>query len=91
MRRALPWIGLLLLAACFVWLIQEPPPSSHRATAPRKPLVQAEKKPGRPDPGHGGQDSGAMWPKSRKKTLPDAALRTELLCGRRIYHRPDPG
>jgi len=81
MRRALPWIGLLLLAACFVWLIQEPPPSSHRATAPRKPLVQAEKKLVVVlDPGHGGQDSGAMCGEVLEKDLTlDVALRTELL------------
>jgi N-acetylmuramoyl-L-alanine amidase len=81
MRRAVPWIGLLLLAACFVWLIQEPPPSSYRATAPRRPLVQPEKKLVVVlDPGHGGQDSGALCGDVLEKDLTlDVALRTELL------------
>lgn len=81
MRRALSWIGLLLLAACFVWLIQEPRPSSQLATAPRKPLVQVEKKLVVVlDPGHGGQDSGAMFGDVLEKDLTlDVALRTELL------------
>jgi len=81
MRRSLPWLGLLLLAACFGWLIQQPRPSPHPASAPRKPLVLTEKKfVVVLDPGHGGQDSGAMCGEILEKDLTlDVALRAELL------------
>jgi N-acetylmuramoyl-L-alanine amidase len=76
-----PWLGLLLLAACFVWLIQEPQPSLRISTAPRKPVVRAEKKMAVVlDPGHGGQDSGAMCGEMLEKDLTlDVALRSERL------------
>src|SRR5689334_7689399 len=81
MRRALPWLGLLLLAVSFLWLIPEPQPSLRGPTAPRKPLVQVEKKLVVVlDPGHGGQDSGAMCGELLEKDLAlDVALRAQLL------------
>ena len=81
MRRALPWIGLLLLAISFVWLIHLPPPSD-RVTAPR---FHPRPHPERPllvvlDPGHGGDDSGAMCGEVMEKDLAlDVAHRAELL------------
>jgi len=81
-RSALSWLGLLLLAICFVWLVQQPRPAPRRTTAPRKkPLVQAEKKLVIVlDPGHGGQDSGAMCGNVLEKDLTlDVARRAEPL------------
>jgi N-acetylmuramoyl-L-alanine amidase len=80
MRRALPWLGLLLLAISFVWFVRLPTPL-HPAGAPRKPAARGEQ----PlvvvlDPGHGGQDSGAMCGTVTEKDLTlDVALRAELL------------
>jgi N-acetylmuramoyl-L-alanine amidase len=80
MRRAIPWLGLFLLAISFVWFIRlSTPPSLPTAgqkpaacTAP--PLVVVL------DPGHGGQDSGAMCGTVLEKDLTlDVALRAELL------------
>lgn len=81
MRRALPWFGLLLLATCLLWLIQLPEPAPPRATTPRKPLIGTEKKVVVVlDPGHGGQDSGAMCGDVLEKDLAlDVAIRAELL------------
>lgn len=81
MRRALPWLGLLLLALSFVWLVRQPWPAYLTSTAPRKPLQKVE----HPlvvvlDAGHGGEDSGAMSGAVMEKDLTlDVALRTELL------------
>ena len=81
MRRAIPWLGLLLLAISFVWFVQ--------LSVPRHPAVTEQNPhPGRAeqplvvvlDPGHGGQDSGAMCGTVLEKDLTlDVALRTELL------------
>ena len=80
MRRAIPWLGLLLLAISFVWFVQlsapPPPPTAQRKPAARgeQPLVVVL------DPGHGGQDSGAMCGSVLEKDLTlDVALRAELL------------
>jgi N-acetylmuramoyl-L-alanine amidase len=80
MRRAISWFGLLLLATSFVWFV--------RLTAPRPPST-AERKPALRgegplvvvlDPGHGGQDSGAMSGTMLEKDLSlDVALRAERL------------
>jgi N-acetylmuramoyl-L-alanine amidase len=81
MRRALPWFGLLLLAICFLWLIEQPRPLPRGATAPRRPLIAPGKKVVVVlDPGHGGQDSGAICGDVFEKDLTlDVALRAELL------------
>ena len=81
MRRAVSWLGLLLLAVSFIWLIHLPIPSPSHATAPRRPLVGTEKKLVVVlDPGHGGQDSGAICGSVAEKDLTlDVALRAELL------------
>lgn len=81
MRRAIPWLGLFLLAISFVWLVQQsvpphPPTAAQPKTAARRvqPLVVVL------DPGHGGQDSGAMCGTVLEKDLTlDVALRAELL------------
>ena len=80
MRRAIPWLGLLLLAISFAWFVQRPapllPPTTERKPAARgeQPLVVVL------DPGHGGQDSGAMCGTVLEKNLTlDVALRAELL------------
>ena len=80
MRRVIPWLGLLLLAISFVWLIQLPAPLRPSAVK-KKPAVRGEQ----PlvvvlDPGHGGQDSGAMCGTVLEKDLAlDVALRAEVL------------
>ena len=80
MRRALPWLGLVLLAISFIWFVRLLAPP-HPPTAQRKPVVYREQ----PlvvvlDPGHGGQDSGAMCGSLLVKDLTlDVALRAELL------------
>jgi N-acetylmuramoyl-L-alanine amidase len=80
MRRWLPWLGLLLIVAPFAWLVHSPS-LSNRATSPRKPLIPAP----HPmvvvlDPGHGGDDSGAMCGTVMEKDLTlDVAQRAELL------------
>jgi N-acetylmuramoyl-L-alanine amidase len=82
MRRALPWLGLLLLITSFFFLLRLPVSQPiHRAVGPRKPIGKTEQ----PlvvvlDPGHGGDDSGAMCGNVMEKDLAlDVALRTELL------------
>jgi len=80
MRRAIPWLGLLLLAISFVWLVQL---SVSRRPLPvkKKPTIRGES----PlvvvlDPGHGGQDSGATCGTVLEKDLAlDVARRAELL------------
>ncbi|MGH8091852.1 MAG: N-acetylmuramoyl-L-alanine amidase family protein [Chthoniobacterales bacterium] len=78
MRRVVPWLGLFLLAVSFVWFIR----------LPTQPAVTLRKPPVRPeksfvvvlDPGHGGQDSGAMCGTMLEKDLTlDIALRAALL------------
>lgn len=80
MRRAIPWLGFLLLTISFVWFLRltppPPPPGGEPKTAVRgeSPLVVVL------DPGHGGQDSGAMCGTVLEKDLTlDVALRAELL------------
>ena len=80
MRRAIPWLGLLLLAISFTWFVQlsvPPPPTGaeHQPVARgAQPLAVVL------DPGHGGQDSGAMCGTVLEKDLTlDVARRTERL------------
>jgi N-acetylmuramoyl-L-alanine amidase len=80
MRRVILWLGLILLTISFVWFVRLPVPM-HPALAPKPPRARGE----RPlvvvlDPGHGGQDSGAMCGTVMEKDLTlDVALRAELL------------
>jgi N-acetylmuramoyl-L-alanine amidase len=60
LRTALSWLGLLTMALCLVWLesiprVERPVQAKLQGTAPHElfPVVVL-------DPGHGGQDSGAM-------------------------------
>jgi N-acetylmuramoyl-L-alanine amidase len=80
MRRAVPWLGFLLLAISFVWFLrlQGGGPtggeSSAQLAGKKERLVVVL------DPGHGGDDSGAMCGAVMEKDLTlDVALRTELL------------
>jgi N-acetylmuramoyl-L-alanine amidase len=81
MRRAIPWLGLLLLAISFIWFVRLPAhaPPVARSTQPsprngeRTLLVVL-------DPGHGGGDSGAICGTVLEKDLAlDVALQAELL------------
>ncbi len=80
MRRAIPWLGLLLLTISFVCFVQLSAPPSPLA-GERKPAQRHEQ----PlvvvlDPGHGGQDSGAICGTVLEKDLSlDVALRAESL------------
>ena len=82
MRRAVPWIGLFLLAISFVWFLRLPgrlptgAASSTQSSEKKERLVVVL------DPGHGGGDSGAMCGAVMEKDLTlDVALRAELLLG----------
>jgi N-acetylmuramoyl-L-alanine amidase len=84
LRRVLPWIGLVLLAVSFVCFVLFPAWAPEQFAQPRPP------RPADPeplvvvlDPGHGGQDSGAMCGTVLEKDLTlDVALRTETLLRR---------
>ena len=80
MRRAIPWLGLFLLAISFGWFVRLSAPVVP-SKAERKPAVRgAEPLVVVLDPGHGGQDSGAMCGAVLEKDLTlDVALRAELL------------
>src|SRR6266700_3120282 len=78
LRTVLSWTGLLVMAICLVWL--ESLPRIERPVQPRAarvaglfPLVVL-------DPGHGGQDSGAMCGGVMEKDLTlDVAHRVDRL------------
>lgn len=80
MRRAVPWLGFLVLAISFVWFLGLP-------ASPRRDSENAAQAAGKKerlvvvlDPGHGGDDSGAMCGAVMEKDLTlDVALRAELL------------
>ena len=64
-RNVVAWLGLLLMAASFAWLQFTSPPEiaqAARATGQAFPVVVV-------DPGHGGQDSGAMCGNVLEKDL----------------------
>ena len=70
------------MAISFVWLVRPPPaPPRPHAIAPRKPLLPAKHSLVVVlDPGHGGDDSGAMCGNLMEKELAlDVAQRAELL------------
>lgn len=76
MQSAPAWVGLLVIAVCLVWLesiprIERPVQTEKTAPAEVFPLVVL-------DPGHGGQDSGAMCAGILEKDLTlDVAQRVE--------------
>lgn len=80
MRRALSWLGLILLGISFVWFVCLPVPM-HPVYTPRKPAPGGERLPVVVlDAGHGGRDSGAMCGLVMEKDLTlDVAQRAELL------------
>ncbi len=80
MRRAVRWLGFLLLTVSFVWFVRLPVPM-HPATEPRQPLIRGEQSfLVVLDPGHGGEDSGAFCGAVMEKDLTlDVALRAEML------------
>jgi N-acetylmuramoyl-L-alanine amidase len=80
MRRAIAWVGLLLLASSFIWFVLLPMPM-HSVSAPPGRLFHGEALPVVVlDAGHGGRDSGAMCGLVMEKDLTlDVALRAELL------------
>lgn len=80
MRRALPWLGLLLLAICFVWFIHFPAPVPS-SSVENRPTLRGNALPVIVlDAGHGGRDSGAMFGDIMEKDLTlDVAERAELL------------
>ncbi len=80
MRRAIPWLGLLLLAISFAWFVQLSAPRRPSAVQ-RQPVVRAAQTLVVVlDPGHGGQDSGAICGAVLEKDLTlDVALRAEML------------
>ena len=81
MRRTVPWFGLFLLASAFVWFVLIPPEKEVAVKQPIHRPAFAE-----PfsivvfDPGHGGQDSGAICGNVLEKDLAlDVGRRAEQL------------
>jgi N-acetylmuramoyl-L-alanine amidase len=80
MRRAIPWLGLLLLAVSFVWFLRLPGPTPPVASSPQPPPRNERTLLVVLDPGHGGDDSGAICGTVLEKDLAlDVALQAELL------------
>jgi N-acetylmuramoyl-L-alanine amidase len=81
MRNAVAWLGLLLLVSSFVWMELVPKPEAATATAlVRPPSARAPFAVVVLDPGHGGQDSGAMCAGVLEKDLTlDIARRVDRL------------
>lgn len=85
MRRLLPWLGLILLALSFAWLVYSPSSSPReQVLAPsRTPSARATELPATVvvlDPGHGGEDSGAICGAVMEKDLTlDVAKRASRL------------
>ncbi|MEO8440194.1 MAG: N-acetylmuramoyl-L-alanine amidase [Spartobacteria bacterium] len=80
MRRALPWLGLLLLAISFVWFVLLPVPL-HPVRKEQEPTQRGQALPVIVlDAGHGGHDSGALCGLVMEKDLSlDVAQRAELI------------
>ena len=79
MKNIVAWLGLLLMVASFTWWqvlsIPPPPATSTRHTAAPTPFTLVVL-----DPGHGGQDSGAMCGAIYEKDLTfDIAQRVDRL------------
>lgn len=80
MRRAVPWLGFLLLAISFVWFLRLPGSRPQDAESATQPAGKKDRFVVVLDPGHGGDDSGAMCGAVMEKDLTlDVALRAELL------------
>jgi N-acetylmuramoyl-L-alanine amidase len=81
MRRTVPWFGLFLLAASFAWFVLIPP---EKEVAVKQPIHRHAFEEPFPivvfDPGHGGQDSGAICGNVLEKDLTlDVGRRAEQL------------
>lgn len=78
MKDVVAWLGLLLMLASFIWwqILSTPrPPTSTRRTSAAAPFTLVVL-----DPGHGGQDSGAMCGAIAEKDLTlDIAQRVDRL------------
>ncbi|HEX4665161.1 MAG TPA: N-acetylmuramoyl-L-alanine amidase [Chthoniobacterales bacterium] len=80
MRRAIPWLGLLLLAISFAWFVRPPGPTAPVARSASPPPRGERSLLVVLDPGHGGDDSGAICGTVLEKDLAlDVALQAELL------------
>ncbi|HEY6111160.1 MAG TPA: N-acetylmuramoyl-L-alanine amidase [Chthoniobacterales bacterium] len=79
-RIALAWAGLLLMIASFAWWQGTSKPGPPIATTPRAPAKAQPFPVVVLDPGHGGQDSGAMFAGVLEKDLTlDIAQRVDRL------------
>ncbi|HEY1581712.1 MAG TPA: N-acetylmuramoyl-L-alanine amidase, partial [Chthoniobacterales bacterium] len=80
MRRVIRWLGLLLLTISFVWLVRFPAPTRPASTPRARQSHDESSLLVVLDPGHGGEDSGAICGTVLEKDLAlDVALRTDLL------------
>ncbi|MEP6709625.1 MAG: N-acetylmuramoyl-L-alanine amidase [Verrucomicrobiota bacterium] len=81
MRRTVPWFGLFLLAASFVWFVLIPPEKEVAVKQPiHRPAFEEPFSIVVFDPGHGGQDSGAICGNVLEKDLAlDVGRRAEQL------------
>ncbi|HEY8650668.1 MAG TPA: N-acetylmuramoyl-L-alanine amidase, partial [Chthoniobacterales bacterium] len=81
MRRTVPWFGLFLLAASFVWFVLMPPEKKVAVKQPiHRPAFEEPFSIVVFDPGHGGQDSGAICGNVMEKDLTlDVGRRAEQL------------
>ncbi|PYL63500.1 MAG: hypothetical protein DMF25_10495, partial [Verrucomicrobia bacterium] len=78
MRNTAAWLGLLLMVASFAWMqwtSKPEPATSAQGPAPHEPFTVVVL-----DPGHGGQDSGAMCGGMLEKDITlDVAQRVDRL------------
>ena len=81
MRRTVPWFGLFLLAASFVWFVLMPPEKKVAVKQPiHRPAFEEPFSIVVFDPGHGGEDSGAICGNVMEKDLTlDVGRRAEQL------------
>jgi N-acetylmuramoyl-L-alanine amidase len=81
MRRTVPWFGLFLLAVSFVWFVLMPPEKKVAVKQPiHRPAFEEPFSIVVFDPGHGGQDSGAICGNVMEKDLTlDVGRRAEQL------------
>ncbi len=79
MRDTAAWIGLLLMVVSFVWIVSMPTPQGRQGIARSSPL-RGSVEMVILDPGHGGEDSGAMCGTVLEKDLTlDVAQRVDRL------------
>ena len=79
MRHGIAWLGLLLMASSFAWLVLVPRPE-RTITREKRPVTAEPFSLVVLDPGHGGHDSGAMCGEIMEKDLTfDIARRLDRL------------